>query len=229
MAGVAVAWAALLPHPVARPDLADPVRRPRLGPRPARGPRPSGARSGRDRGRRERLPVGPRRRHRRAGRWLQPAVDHRVHDAARGGHDHPGLGPAPVAGTGRSPERGRDPLDAPHGRPGLAGRRLLRPPRRVRAVRQRLAPDARWLGVGRLELERPAGPRRDRRQHRPRQLPAGGPLLRRGAADVPLVRRLPRGHRLDASPASTSSRSTSRRARSSPRSWRSWSGPWPSA
>ena len=53
------------------------------------------------------------------------------------------------------------------------------------------------LGLRRLELERPAGPRRDRHQHRRRQLPARGALLRGRAADLSLVRRLPRGDRRD--------------------------------
>ena len=53
------------------------------------------------------------------------------------------------------------------------------------------------LGHRRLELERPARPRRDRLEHRGRQLPARGPVLRRRAADLPLVRRLPRRHRGD--------------------------------
>ena len=55
----------------------------------------------------------------------------------------------------------------------------------------------RRLGLRRLGLERPAGPRRDRVEHLGRQLPARGAVLRRRAADLPLVRRLPRGDRVE--------------------------------
>ena len=64
----------------------------------------------------------------------------------------------------------------------------------------------RRLDLRRLELERPAGPRRDRVEHRPWQLPARGALLRRRAPDLPLVRRLPRRDRVERERASTSSR-----------------------
>ncbi len=71
------------------------------------------------------------------------------------------------------------------------------PGRPVRPGRERLASVPGRDAVGRLELERPARPRRDRQQHRPRQLPAGGAVLRRRAADLPLVRGLPRRDRGD--------------------------------
>ena len=51
--------------PVGRPRLAVAVRRPGLGPRPARRAGPAAARRRRGRGRRQRLPVGPPRRRRR--------------------------------------------------------------------------------------------------------------------------------------------------------------------
>ena len=185
------------PRGVGRPDLADPVRHPGLGRRPTRGPGPAGAWPGRDRGRGQRLPVGPPRRPRGACRRFRAADDPARDAAARRRHGRPRLGPPPVADAARQPDGRRDPRIAPLGCGRLGARRPVRPAGRVRAVRQRLAPDARWLGVGRLELERPARPRGDRFEHRPRQLPTGGPLLRRCAADVPLVRRLPRGHRLE--------------------------------
>ena len=62
---------------------------------------------------------------------------------------------------------------------------------------ERLGRDAGWLGRRRLELERPPRPRLDRGEHRGRQLPAAGPLLRGRAADLPLVRRLRWRHRVE--------------------------------
>ena len=55
---------------------------------------------------------------------------------------------------------------APGRSPGLDHRRRDRPRGARRPDGQRLARDARRLGQRRLELERPAGPRRDRLEHR---------------------------------------------------------------
>ena len=127
----------------------------------------------------------------------------RVHRAGPGASSMAGATRAPV------PRRRRRGAGEPIGRPGSS------PPSIALVVlvvlwSERLGAGTRRLGHRRLELERPAGPRGDRFEHRRRQLPARRPLLRRRAADVPLVRRLPRRRSPRPRPASTSSRSTSR-------------------
>ncbi len=99
------------------------------------------------------------------------------------------------------PARTTDP-DGVHDRPSGGRAGLDRGDRHgpggpPRAGHERLGRDARRLGVGRLELERLPRPRLDRLEHRGRQLPARGPVLRRRAADLSLVRRLPRRDHLD--------------------------------
>ena len=64
-----------------------------------------------------------------------------------------------------------------------------------RAVDLALARDPRRRGGRRLELERPGRAPLDRPVAQRRQLPPAGPLLRRRAAHLSLVRRLPCRHR----------------------------------
>ena len=193
-----------------RPGLADAVRRPGLDHRPPRRPGSADARRGRGGHRPERLHVRARRQPRRAGDRVRPPGRHRLgaapgHRVRRPRHE------SAIDGWPRSP-----------GRPEPAwptAWRADRPAWTVAAATSLVilaifwtngwvqGPDG-WV-TRRLELERPARPRRDRLEHRRRQLPARGPVLRRRAADLPLVRRLPRGDRRDRGRRRRSSRSTS--------------------
>ena len=207
-----------LPLLADRHGLADPVLRAGLGRHPA--DRAGPARPGRDRrrDRHERLRLVAPRERRRPGDRLRSGVGHRQrgHPRIRLGRrraDPPSLAGADPAAD-RSGHRGRP----PGGCTGLDHRHGDRPRGVRRPDGQRLARDGQRLGQRRLELERPPRPRRDRLEHRGRQLPARGPLLRGRPADLPLVRRLPGGDHIERRAASTSSRPTSRPAPSSPAS-----------
>ena len=181
-----------------RPGLAGPLLRPRLGRHPADRPGPATPRCGRCGVRDQRLRLGPPRERRGARRRVRARLDRRQR-AAAGARLARRRSGSVIDGWRRSRAR-----PAPGSSAAL---RADRPAWIIAAAtglvvarrpgRQRLVEDARRLGQRRLELERPAGPRRDRLEHLGRQLPAGGALLRRRAADLSLVRRLPRRDRLD--------------------------------
>ena len=126
----------------------------------------------------QRLPVGAPRRPRRPRHRLRPAGG-----ASRDAAGHPGRPSSPGSATrGWRRCAARRP-------PGSAHRSArMRPPGSSPPCRLLVGfvlfangwrETARRLGLGRLELERPARPRRDRFEHPPRQLPARGALLRR--------------------------------------------------
>ena len=128
-----------------RPRLAVPVRRSGLGHRPARRAGPAGPGPGRRRGRRERVPVGPPRRPRRARRRVRAGRrSPRRHPVDRRRHPGPRRRPPSVAGTRRPVRR-------------VAGIRRL-DPRPTRAAW--LIAAVVGLGASRSSCSRTAGARR---------------------------------------------------------------------
>ena len=133
------------------------------------------------------LGLGRHRRARRRARLRE--ARHLRRGCAAGPAGGRGPGTRRLAVVDRGEAGGRAPPRGVHA--GRARRRVRGPRPRPRAV----ARDAGRCVGRRLELERLAGPSRHSPEPQRRQLPAAGPVLRRRAARLPLVRRLPRRHR----------------------------------